>query len=97
MRRQYAHEPGPVKRGQPPSATQIGCKRSTDLDGHRQAIVPSALAVDRELACTPIDVIKREHGDLAAPQPQPAHQQDELEVAAAGRGQWSQRSRAPPD
>jgi hypothetical protein len=66
----------------------------------RQPFLTAALAVDHELAGPPVDVIKRQAGDLAAAQPEPQQQDDQRIIASPQRptaiAGVQQRSRIAP-
>ena len=79
------HEHRAVQRARRPPATQIAGQRAADIDRQGQPIIAVALAIDHHLAGTPVDVIERQAGDLAAAQPEPAHQHQDREIAPPDR------------
>jgi len=85
MRSERSHENRPVKRAGRSTTTQIAGQRAADVDRQRQAIVAVSLAVDQELAGTPIDVIEHETRNLAAAQAEPSHQDHDREIAPPDR------------
>ena len=67
-----------------------------DISRQRQPILTAALAVHHQLTGAPVDVIKRQAGDLAAAQPEPQQQDDQRVIAPPERAGDDRTSPATP-
>ena len=79
-----------------PPAPQVRGDRLAHISRQRQPVLATALAADHELTSAPVDVIKRQAGDLAAAQPQPQQQDDQRVIAPPERAGDDRRSPATP-
>jgi hypothetical protein len=81
----------------PTRVTQARDEGLSDLAGEREPIRLAALAMDRQLPSTPVDVVERERGDLARAQPQTRQQHQDRVITPADRGRSVAASEDPRD
>jgi hypothetical protein len=72
-------------------------QRLADISRERQPVGLCALAMNRQLAGPPIDVIQRHGRDLARPQPEPREQHQDREITTAHTGSAIAAGEQPRD
>src|SRR5260370_41690006 len=63
------------------SMTKVGRQGLTDILEDGKSILPAALASDRELPSTPVEILQAQCRNLSGPQPEPCKEQEHGVVA----------------